>query len=163
MYYIIIRGPLGSGKTTIAKELSKKLREKYISVDEHLENNGLDKVEGKSIPVKSFLKVNRMVAPEAKKGLIKSMVVIFDGNFYHKNQIKDLIKIMKIPHYVFTLKASLETCIKRDDGRKRKYGVRSVKAVYNLVKKFDYGIEIDTENKTSKGVAKESVQYLPRR
>ena len=30
---IIIRGPLGSGKTTIAKEVARKLNAEYISID----------------------------------------------------------------------------------------------------------------------------------
>ncbi|MDD4111129.1 MAG: (d)CMP kinase [Clostridia bacterium] len=36
-YYIIIRGPAGVGKTTIAKNLQDKLGADYISFDEILE------------------------------------------------------------------------------------------------------------------------------
>jgi shikimate kinase len=32
-YFVIIRGPLGVGKTTIAKRLAKQLNAKYISID----------------------------------------------------------------------------------------------------------------------------------
>ena len=38
-YYIIIRGPLGCGKSTIAKKISKILNAKYISMDEIVDNN----------------------------------------------------------------------------------------------------------------------------
>ena len=38
-YFIIIRGPLGIGKTTIAKKLKKILKAEYISMDEIVDNN----------------------------------------------------------------------------------------------------------------------------
>ncbi len=40
-FYIIIRGPLGCGKSTIAKALSKKLNAKYFAIDKILEENNV--------------------------------------------------------------------------------------------------------------------------
>ena len=40
-FFVIIRGPLGCGKTTISKLVAQKLKGKYISVDEVLEKHDL--------------------------------------------------------------------------------------------------------------------------
>ncbi len=46
-FYVIIRGPLGCGKSTISKELAKKLKAKYFSVDDLVEQvKGKDREEG---------------------------------------------------------------------------------------------------------------------
>lgn len=145
---IIIRGPLGIGKTTIAKEVAKNLNAKYLSVDKLLEENNLDKVDKKigKVPLNNFLKVNKIISR------LKGDLVI-DGNFYYKKQIEDLIKkIGKIK--VFTLKASLNECIRRDKSRKNQLGKKAAREVFNLVSKFDYGKIVDTENKTSEEVVK---------
>ena len=42
-YFIIIRGPLGIGKSTIAKALAEILKAEYIAIDKVLEENGLDR------------------------------------------------------------------------------------------------------------------------
>ena len=41
-YYIIIRGPLGCGKSTVSKRLTNILNGHYIDVDEILKEQGLD-------------------------------------------------------------------------------------------------------------------------
>ena len=159
-YYIIIRGPLGIGKTTIAKKLAAKLDATHISIDSVLEEHGLDKANGRCIPAKNFIKANSIVLPSAKSALAREKIVIFDGNFYHKKQLQHIIQGLKSPHYLFTLKAPLETCIKRDSKRKRRYGKEATTAVHTLVTRFDYGIVIDTDNKTAKKVAEEIMSYL---
>jgi shikimate kinase len=54
-YYIIIRGPLGCGKTTIAKNLSKKLNAEYFAVDRILDEHNLTKDKEKGyVSQKSF-------------------------------------------------------------------------------------------------------------
>ncbi len=158
--YIIIRGPLGIGKTTIAEKLAKKLKGEYISIDLVLEKLELDHIEGRGIPVRNFLKVNENIMPKLKETLSSGKLVVIDGNFYHKEQIEDLIKKLNFKHYVFNLKASLETCIKRDDNRKKVYGEQAVKDVYKLVSTFDYGVSINTENKTENEVVDEILRRI---
>ncbi len=162
-YYIIIRGPLGIGKSTIAKELSKSLNAKYISIDMILEEYGLDKVkaDAECIPAKNFIKADEIIIPEANKSLKKGKKVVFDACFYHKQHIEHLTQRLNYPHQVFTLKASLETCIKRDKNRKKTHGKEAAKAVYKLVSRFDYGISVNTDNKTINEVVKEILSYLP--
>ncbi len=163
-YYLIIRGPLGIGKTTISKLLSKRLKAKYFSMDKVLSDNKLDK-RGKEpcIPAKNFIKANNLILPEIKNSLKNSQIVILDGCFYHKKQITDLERKLKFKHFVFDLKAPLEICIKRDSKRKEVYGKGAAQAVYNLVSKFNYGIAINTKEKSENQVVKEILSYLPER
>jgi shikimate kinase len=161
-YYIIIRGPLGIGKTTVAQALARKLDGAYISIDGLLAEHGLDKVEeDKNIPVENFVKANEIAMPDVKARLNAGDVVIFDGNFYYQESIEYLVQNLPGPCYAFTLKAPLETCIARDRQRARVYGEGAATAVHNLVSRFDYGITIDTDGKTATQVVQDIVVHLP--
>jgi predicted kinase len=137
-YYIIIRGPLGSGKSTIAEKLSKILNAQYIQIDRIIDNTDLekDKEEG-YISQKSFLKANKIIIPKIKEFLRNGQIVILDGNFYWKSQIDDLIKKLKYNHYIFTLKAPLKVCIERDSKRNKTHGKDAAKVVYTKSTEFD--------------------------
>ena len=150
MTNIIIRGPLGIGKTTVAKALAKKIKAKYVSIDKLLEKRKLDKVDKKlrKIPLKNFLLVNKIISN------IKNKKLVVDGNFYYKQQIEDLIKRLKNCK-VFTLKAPVDVCISRNKERKKVYSEIATRAVRNLVSEFDCGISINTENKTKNEVIEE--------
>jgi predicted kinase len=143
-YFVIIRGPLGCGKSTIAKRLSALLDAKYISIDKILDENDLikDREEG-YISQKSFKKANDIVLPEVREVLDSGKSVIFDGNFYWKSQIEDLIEKVGCESYVFTLKASLEVCIDRDKKREKPLGEEATRVVYKKSTEFEYGIPID--------------------
>ncbi len=159
-YYIIIRGPLGIGKTTVAKKLARRLKAEYASIDSILEEENLDKIKGKHISLGNFLKADKIILPKVKEKLNKGKIIVFDGNFYLKKQLLHIISSLRMPHYIFTLKAPLEVCIKRDSRRKRKYGQAATKTVYKLVTRFDYGTVIDTKNKTSEEVVKNIISHL---
>lgn len=93
---IIIRGPLGIGKSTISKELAKILNGVYISIDEVLSKNDLDKMpEGENIPVSHFIKANELIIEEIKNNLKKNISVIVDGNFYYKEALEHLVNLFK--------------------------------------------------------------------
>lgn len=156
-FIIILRGSLGVGKSTVAEVLSKEIGAEYVAIDKILKDNDLEKEwEQGYISQKSFIKANEIAAEKIKKCLDDLMPVIIDGNFYWKSQLEDLIKRFdKTKFYVFTLKASLQTCIKRDKERQNSYGKDPVDAVYKKVNEFDYGIVVDTENKTGKEVLDE--------
>jgi len=158
-YFIIIRGPLGIGKTTIAKSLAKRLNAEYISIDKVLEENSLNRKDSNYL-VSDFIKANEIVLDKVKKALNLKKIVIFDGCFYFKEQIEHLEKNLPFKDYTFTLKAPVEACIKRDSKRKMIYGEEAARAVYNLVFKFDYGINIETENKTESQVIRKILTYL---
>lgn len=143
-YYIIIRGPLGSGKTTISRALANSLNAEHIAIDDILDEHGLtnDKEDG-YISQKSFLKANEIAIQKAAAFLESGTPVIFDGNFYWRSQIEDLVKRLDRPHYIFTLKAPLELCIERDSKRKNPHGPDAAGAVFEKVTELTYGIEID--------------------
>lgn len=161
-YYVIIRGPLAVGKTTIAKKLATKLKAKYFEVDKIREIAGLTR-EAKEqgyVAQSTFFKINSMIAPEVKDTLDKKIPVVFDGNFYWKSAIVDLIKKLNYPSYVFTLIASRDICIKRDKSRERPHGEDAARAVYKKATSFRYGIEIDTSKKTADQVVQEILQRI---
>lgn len=146
-YLVIIRGPLGVGKTTISKLLAQKLPAKYFSVDQILEENKLDVVDEKigCIPSKNFLKVNQIIIQDIIKN---NQSVVIDGNFYYQNQIENLIQNVSFKTFVFTLTAPLEICIQRDSQRPNPHGIDAATAVYNLASKFNFGETIDIFNST---------------
>lgn len=144
-YFIILRGPLGSGKSTIAERLSKKFGALHVKIDEILAQHKLDKVlpEAPCIPAENFVKANVIVLPKVKKKLKDGRPVIFDACFYHKEPLEHLIKNLAYPHYVFTLKAPVDICIERDRQREKTYGEDAARAIHNLVSAFDCGTLID--------------------
>jgi predicted kinase len=159
-FYIIIRGPLGCGKSTIAKALAKRLNAKYISVDKTLKRYGLENDwEDGYISQKSFKLANDIIVSGALKALESGKPAIFDGNFYWKSQIKDLVKKINFQHQVFTLKAPLLVCIARDNNRKKPHGKDAAYAVHKKSTEFDEGISIDV-NKPLNECVKEILSYL---
>lgn len=143
-FFIIIRGPLGCGKSTIAKRLAEDLNAEYIPIDRVLDEHNLTKdKEAGYISQKSFIKANEIITPKAKRKLQSGVPVIFDGNFYWKSQIDDLIQRLDFPHFVFTLKAPLKVCIERDLQRGKTHGEDAARAVYKKATEFDYGIVVD--------------------
>ena len=76
----------------------------------------------------------------------KGINSIVDGNFYHKNQLTNLIERLPCPHHAFTLAASLDTCIERDAQRREPHGEAAADAVYRLVTRFDHGHLINTDS-----------------
>lgn len=162
-YYIIIRGPLGCGKTTISEKLAGIIKAKYFAVDRVLDEHNLtsDKEDG-YISQKSFRKANEIIANEAIGVLQKGQPIIFDGNFYWKSQIDDLISRLDFPHYVFTLKAPVEVCIDRDSKREKTHGKDAAVVVHAKSTEFTYGIEIDVTKSLDECV-EEIISYLPKR
>lgn len=159
---IIIRGPLGIGKSSISKELSKIYKAKYFSIDEILLKNNLDNIpeNESSIPINNFLKVNEIILPKIIE-ILKSNTVIIDGNFYFIEQIEDLLqKVNTSENIIITLKATIETCIRRDFNRKTSYGKNATIAIYNLVSKFDYGITININDLTLSKTIKKIINLL---
>jgi len=160
-YYIIIRGPLGCGKSTISEQLSKEMGAKHYAVDKVLDDHDLtkDKEEG-YISQKSFFKANEIIAKDAKRLLEKGEPIIFDGNFYWKSAIDDLVSRLNYKHYIFTLIASVETCINRDENRTKTHGKDAAFVVHKKSTSFRYGIEINTEEKTIDETLEEIKKYL---
>ena len=160
-YCIIIRGPLGVGKTTVEQALADRLQTHYISIDRVMEKHDLDKSDGECIPVENFTRGNELVKVQVQSALSAGHVVIFDGNFYHQQQLVHLEQQVNVPVYGFTLQASLSVCIERDSQRQCVYGEGAATAVYILVSRVEYGINIATENQTLAQTLAEIETHLP--
>jgi len=165
-YYIVLSGTLGSGKSTCAKKLAKLLNGKRIDLDKILKDNKLDHLASDSgcdsaaIPAANFIKAWDIVVPLAKKLLEQNRIVIFDGCLFHREVLEYLIAKLQFPHHVFTLKASLDVCINRDKNRERTIGEGVAKEVYDLVLNNDFGILINTENKSVEETVAEIIQTI---
>jgi len=164
-YFVIIRGPLGIGKSTLSKKLTKILKGNYISMDKIVDKNRIIKKLDKNglIDVRNFIHANTVLLPVALKFLKEDKPVTTDGCFYHKEQIVDLINRLK-PYdvYIFDLKAPVDICIERDKHRKISLGEDATRAVYNAVSRIDCDIKIDTLGKTPDQTIKEILKHLPR-
>ena len=141
-YFIIIRGPLGVGKTTVANELANALTAKYISIDDILDELKIESQDD-YISETNFFRANKIALERAKYFLHENKPVIFDGNFYWESQVTDLVEKLDRRYYIFTLKAPLAVCIERDKRRIKPYGKEAVQAVYNKSTEFTIGTEID--------------------
>jgi broad-specificity NMP kinase len=162
-YFIIIRGSAGVGKSTISKLLAENIKAEIIHFDKVMKSLEMDYILGdKWIPLDKFLKADKIKIPEFRDKLEKEINLIIDGNFYHKEQIEDLINNLEFPNYIFTLKADLQECIKRDKSRDGELGEKATTDVFKLVSAFDYGTVIDTNGKTPTEIIDEIISSLPK-
>ena len=159
-YYIIIRGPAASGKSTIAKKLAKKLHAHYINFDSVLSDHNLDIIEVDGIGTENFIKGNNFIISHIKKRLEKNQIVIIDACFYRKKHIEHLIKNLPYKHFIFSLKISLEECIRRNEARGKKMKKKDIEDVFALVSQLKIGITITTEGKTVDGITKEIKSHI---
>ncbi|HKN07331.1 MAG TPA: ATP-binding protein [Thermoplasmata archaeon] len=161
VFYVVIRGPLGVGKSTVAESLAKRIAAEHISIDRILDEHGLEEWDGGYISQKSFLRANARAIEQARVFLEQGTPVIFDGNFYWKSQIEDLLIQLDYRHFVFTLKAPLGVCIERDSGRKPPHGMEAARDVYAKVAEFDYGTLLDATRPVG-SMVREIISQLPR-
>lgn len=139
-----------------------KIKAEVVHFDKIMKKLGMDYVSGdKWIPLHKFLKADKIMIPKFKDKLDKGKNIVLDGNFYHKGQIEDLVMGLDFPNFVFTLKAGLKECVKRDKTRSGELGEQATSDVFKLVSAFDYGMIINTEGKTPNTIVNEIISYLP--
>ncbi len=143
-YYVVIRGPLGVGKSTVARALAKRIRGVVVSIDALTDRDW----DGGS--VRLFVRANARAAFRARRLLGRGRPVVFDGCFYWKTQISDLERRLPFPHRIFTLMAPLPVCVARDAHRRRSFGAEAARAVHAKVRRFQSGRVVDnTRERTS--------------
>lgn len=154
-YYVIIRGPLGVGKSTVSAALAESIGAQVISIDAIADKEW----DGGSVGL--YLKANLVAARLAQRALGTGTPVVIDGCFYWKTQISDLERRLNLPHEVVTLAAPLSVCIERDSKRKISFGSEAVEHVYRKTSRFAYGTAIDAVQSVRSAV-KEIRSHLPR-
>jgi len=153
---IIIRGPLGVGKSTISMQLATKLSGLYVPLDDVVDRLGLDKVppDAECIPANSFLTAIRSILPQLKHAMARGQVAIIDACFYHKEMIELLESHFPGKLVTVTLEAPLDVCITRDREREKSHGVYAARAVHMLVSRFSAGTRIDATQPIEAIIAK---------
>ncbi len=141
VFYIVLRGPLGVGKTTVSELLAKAIGAEPISVDRILDDHGFWEVGHPS----EFLRANEVAAARAEEFLRIGTPVIIDGNFYWKPVLEDLLGRLDYPHFVFTLSAPLQVCVERDGGRPNPHGPEAAREVFAKTTAFDFGTALDAD------------------
>jgi thymidylate kinase len=161
-FFVVIRGPLGIGKTTVAQSLAKAIGGRWISVDQILEEFHLEEWKDGYISEASFLRTNDVVERQALRWLEAGTPVVVDGNFYWPSQVDDLTGRLPYPSRVFTLQGPVELCIARDAGRKLSSGEEGARAVFAKSTSFRRGIPLDATRPRREIVA-EIRSHLPTR
>ena len=159
-YYIIIRGPAGTGKTTVAKKLAEYLKGHYISFDEIMRENKLDIIGGDGISAENFLKANAIILPKVKQELDSNNSVVLDGCFYRKEQIDNIVDSLPYKHHVFSLHAKLGDCLSRNKGREKPMAEEAIRQVYQLVSGIEIGVLVETTGKTAEEVVEEIAKHI---
>ncbi len=145
-FYVILRGPLGAGKTTISKGLAKVCNAHNISIDDILYKFNLEEWGEVYILESSFLKANEIAASESLKQLKKGVPVIIDGNFYYKSAILSLERLLKeFKGVVITLSVSIEECIRRDASRNVVLGEEATRLAFQKTTEFCFGEEVNAD------------------
>ena len=153
-YYVVVRGPLGVGKSTVSIALAARLAAHRISIDQILEEQRLEEWEGDRIPPRCFLRANDFAVREAEPLLFRGVPVVLEGNFYYESQLDDLEQRLRWPHRILTLEAPLDVCIERDRGRPRtrdgqepkageSLGAEATATVFEMVAQVRRGEPID--------------------
>lgn len=93
MKHIIIRGPLGVGKSTIARKLSEALNNTYVSLDQVIDDNKLVPPSVEGVPLESFLEANEMLLRYSQES---TKPLIIDGCFYYQEQLDDLLSRLPV-------------------------------------------------------------------
>jgi predicted kinase len=160
-YYVIIRGPLGVGKSTVSERLAHAIGAQHISIDRILDEPGVEEwdEEAGHYSERSFFRTNDLAVERTKAFLYRGTPVIFDGNFYWKSQIANLVARLNFPHLVFTLKAPLDLCVQRDSQRDPPHGREATEQVYRKSTEFDSGVGIDATQPVD-SVVREIVSHL---
>jgi predicted kinase len=155
-FYLIVRGPLGAGKTTVAGALAESIAGRVVSIDAILEEMEWD---GGSESL--FLRANEVATRKARDALDHGVPVVFDGNFYWQSALDDLAGRLPFPHRVFRLDVPLEVCVERDRHRAPSYGEEATREVFEKVARVRSGIPIDGSRPVAE-IVRAMVSRIPR-
>src|SRR5579863_3955730 len=113
----IVRGPLGGGKTTVARAVGRVETALVVSIDRILEEEGLEEWDADRVSLRRFLRANDLAIIQARGNFDARRSTIVEGNFYWNEQVEDLFGRLPCPPLAVRLTAPVELCIARDAGR----------------------------------------------
>lgn len=148
--YLLIRGPVGVGKTTTVRALQKRLKEAghkaYCLSFEHFraQHNLL-------IPTYENKKRGlELLIPELQQRINDGYLVVFEGVFYEKEFLDYIRDNLGVNYLQINLFAEKSTCLARDAQRNKSRGVTNVEETWEFLKrennKDNKEITLSTEN-----------------
>ena len=152
---IVLIGMMGSGKTSVGKELAKKLNVAFIDIDQEIERkcqmniSEIFQTKGESF----FRKIEENVSCKLING--KPCIISIGGGGFLNKKIRSKIKINAISIWINT---SLDKIYQRLNKSKNKRPLlnyknlkKSIKEIYDkrkpIYKKANYKIQIKSDNK----------------
>lgn len=152
---IVLIGMMGSGKTSVGKELAKKLNVTFIDIDQEIEKkyqkniSTIFRTKGESF----FRKIEENVSCKLING--KPCVISIGGGGFLNKKIRNKIKINAISIWINT---SLDIIYQRLNKSKNKRPLlnyknlkKSIKEIYDkrkpIYKKANYKVQIKSDNK----------------
>ena len=152
---IVLIGMMGSGKTSVGKELAKKLNVTFIDIDQEIEKkyqkniSTIFRTKGESF----FRKIEENVSCKLING--KPCVISIGGGGFLNKKIRNKIRINAISIWINT---SLDIIYQRLNKSKNKRPIlnyknlkKSIKEIYDkrkpIYKKANYRIQVKSDNK----------------
>ncbi len=152
---IVLIGMMGSGKSSVGKELAKKLSVTFIDIDDEIEKKyqmnipEIFQTKGESF----FRKIEENISCKLING--KPCVISLGGGGFLNKRIRSQIKINAVSIWINT---GLDKIYQRLSGSKNKRPLlnytnlkKSIKEIYDkrkpIYKKADYKIQIKSDNK----------------
>lgn len=159
--HIIIRGPAGAGKSTLARNLVahfKKLKMRCV----HQLPGRLRRKFKMGFSLKEKLKADNLLISRIKKDVEKGVIVILDEVFYYPGQILNFNKKLGRPIAIIHIKAALGTCLQRNRKRKgiRQLAENAVREVHALDSKYRKGIIIYSDRLTPRQVVAKAIAVI---
>jgi predicted kinase len=162
-FYLVVRGPLGVGKSTVSAAIARSLGADHVPIDRILEEHDLEEWDDDRISLRSFLRANEFAGDLARGSFARGRPVVFDGCFYWREQLDDLVRRLDVPHLIFTLEAPLSVCAARDRTRPLprpegprggdQLGAEAAAAVFKLVADAPCGTPVDATGSVEATVA----------
>lgn len=156
---IILRGPAGIGKSTIASQLKEKIRNAvHLDIDSFKHIISLKSSSERS-------KIAHNVGTTFTKELLENNFnviaeEIFRADYY--NEVKLLADGLKCERLTVFLTAPLEVLIKRDQERKYKTkGAEVITSLYNEIKYIDEDLNIDAVKNNTDEVITQILAKVP--